>query len=58
MSVIHILPNGEAVPVPVEIVAEGRAAEQSFYDNQVKRLEAEAQPTVAPAAPVSEGSAS
>lgn len=50
MSVVHVLSNGELVPVPVEVVAEGRAAEQSFYDNQELRLKAEAASSVAPAA--------
>lgn len=42
MSVIHILPNGEAVPVPQDVVAQGNEALQAFYDLQVKRLEMEA----------------
>lgn len=49
MSVVHVLSNGEQVPVPVEVVAEGRAAEQSFYDNQELRLKAEAASSAAPA---------
>lgn len=38
MSVQYRMPNGELVPVPIEIVAEGNAALQSFYDNQSKRI--------------------
>lgn len=48
MSVIHILPNGEAVPVPQDVVAQGNEALQAFYDLQCERLKVEA----APAQPV------
>lgn len=41
MSVNHTLPNGEIVPVPQDIVAKSRVAEQGFYDGQVARIIAE-----------------
>lgn len=62
MSVCHVMPNGEVVPVPQEIVSKGRVAEQGFYDGQMARLLAEgfvpaSAPVIddsAPAAPVEE----
>ena len=42
----HIMPNGEIVPVPMDVVSQGRAAEQAFYDLQLSRLAAEAAPAV------------
>lgn len=41
MSVVHIMPNGEAVPVPMDVVSQGHAAEQAFYDAQLARVEME-----------------
>lgn len=41
MAVRYIMPNGEVVPVPQDVVSQGPAAEQSFYDNQMARLAAE-----------------
>lgn len=41
MSVHHIMPNGEDVPVPADVVSQGNAAEQAFYDLQLARIEAE-----------------
>jgi hypothetical protein len=46
--VTYIMPNGERVPVPQDVVSQGPAAEQAFYDGQLARLAAEA----ADAAPV------
>jgi hypothetical protein len=42
MSVQWVMPNGEVVPVPRDVVSQGKAAEQAFYDAQLARLEAEA----------------
>jgi hypothetical protein len=50
--VTFILPNGEQVPVPADVVGTGAAAEQGFYDGQIARLAAEA---ASVAAPVTEG---
>lgn len=44
MAQNYILPNGETVPVPREISAQGLAAEQAFYDLQVERLKVESAP--------------
>lgn len=44
MSTNFTLPNGEVVPVPQDVVAQGNAAQQSFYDLQVARLAAETEP--------------
>ena len=41
MSVQYVMPNGEIVPVPQDVVSQGPAAEQAFYDNQLARLAAE-----------------
>lgn len=45
-----LMENGEIVPVPVDVVSQGGPAMQSFYDNQVARIQAEAAP-VSPATP-------
>jgi len=45
MSVQFVLPNGEVVPVPQDVVSQGNAAQQGFYDLQLERLQAE-QPAV------------
>jgi len=39
MSVTFIMPNGERVPVPMDVVAQGNKAQQSFYDLQLERIE-------------------
>lgn len=54
MSVIHILPNGDVVPVPQDVVSQGNAAQQAFYDLQLERIKAESVLPEAPAAPVEE----
>lgn len=41
MCVQYQMPNGEIVPVPMDVVAQGREAEQAFYDNQLARIAAE-----------------
>lgn len=41
MSVQYIMPNGEIVPVPQEIVADSLVAQQGFYDGQLARLVSE-----------------
>lgn len=48
MSVVYIMPNGEEVPVPMDVVSQGHAAEQAFYDNQMARIAAEAEPVAEP----------
>ncbi len=50
MSVQWIMPNGEVVPVPQDVVSQSREAEQAFYDLQLVRIEAE----LADAAPKTE----
>ena len=42
MGVQHVMPNGDVVPVPQDVVAQGRAAEQAFYDAQLARVKLEA----------------
>ena len=42
MSVQYKMPNGEIVPVPQDVVAQGNAAQQAFYDLQLARLGIEA----------------
>lgn len=55
MSVFHTMPNGEVIPVPPEVVAQGSAAQQAFYDLQLQRIATEApvatSEAAAPAAP-------
>jgi len=41
MAVQFIMPNGEVVPVPEDVSAQGNEAQQSFYDLQLQRLEVE-----------------
>jgi len=41
MATTFILPNGEHVPVPADVVSKGHEAEQGFYDGQIARLAAE-----------------
>lgn len=41
--------NGEIIPVPEDVVSQGKTAMQGFYDGQVARLQTEAQPAPAPA---------
>lgn len=54
MSVQYVMPNGEVVPVPPDVLSQGNAAQQAFYDNQVARIAAEKAETAAP--PAGEGS--
>ena len=35
------MPNGEIVPVPQDVVSQGGAAEQGFYDGQSERVAGE-----------------
>ncbi len=44
MSTTFIMPNGEAIPVPQDVVAQGNAAQQSFYDLQAQRIALETAP--------------
>lgn len=45
--VVHVMPNGELVPVPEDVVAQGNPAQQAFYDNQLARLAVEAADEIA-----------
>ena len=47
MSVQYIMPNGEIVPLPMDVLSQSHAAQQAFYDNQLARIAAEA-PAPAP----------
>ncbi len=41
MSTTFIMPNGEEVPVPPDVVSQGLRAEQAFYDAQLARIAVE-----------------
>ncbi len=47
MSVVHIMPNGDVVPVPADVVSQGNAAQQAFYDLQLERIKVESAPATA-----------
>lgn len=37
-----VLPDGDVIPVPADVVSQGNAAQQAFYDSQIARQAVEA----------------